>query len=44
MDYYIYKLIDPRTGKPFYIGKGKGNRLHQHEKPYGVILQPSRVA
>ena len=28
--YYVYALIDPRTDMPFYIGKGKNNRLTQH--------------
>lgn len=32
MKYYVYHLIDPRTGAVFYIGKGIGNRIHQHEK------------
>lgn len=28
--YYIYYLMDPRTGLPFYVGKGSGNRAHHH--------------
>lgn len=30
--YYVYELIDPRTNLPFYVGKGKGKRIDQHEK------------
>lgn len=27
---YVYVYIDPHNGKPFYIGRGKGNRLFSH--------------
>ena len=30
LGYYVYRLIDPRNGETFYVGKGKGNRLFQH--------------
>lgn len=30
--YYVYELIDPRDMKTFYVGKGKGNRVHEHIK------------
>ena len=29
-EYYTYLLIDPRTGLPFYVGKGKGRRCYSH--------------
>ena len=31
MVYYVYELRDPRNCKPFYVGKGKGARISQHE-------------
>lgn len=27
LKFYVYRLIDPRNGETFYIGKGKGNRV-----------------
>lgn len=32
LNYYVYRLIDPRNGQTFYVGKGKGNRIFQHVK------------
>lgn len=28
--YYVYELIDPVTGLPFYVGKGTNNRSNNH--------------
>lgn len=28
--YYVYHLINPMTGIPFYVGKGKNRRCYQH--------------
>ncbi len=35
LKWYVYLYIDPRTGHPFYIGKGKGNRVFAHLKDRG---------
>lgn len=31
MQFYVYELSDPITGDVFYVGKGKGDRVGQHE-------------
>lgn len=30
LGFYVYRLIDPRNGNTFYVGKGKGNRVFAH--------------
>lgn len=30
LKYYVYRLIDPRNGETFYVGKGKRDRIFQH--------------
>ncbi len=30
LGYYVYLYIDPRSGKPFYVGKGQGHRVLSH--------------
>jgi hypothetical protein len=32
LGFYVYRLIDPRNGETFYVGKGKGNRVFAHSR------------
>ena len=32
LKWYVYRLIDPRNGETFYVGKGKENRIFAHAK------------
>jgi hypothetical protein len=34
---YVYRLIDPRNGETFYVGKGKGNRVFAHVRAEGNL-------
>jgi uncharacterized protein len=41
---YVYVYIDPRNGEPFYIGKGKGNRLFSHLDDPSDTKKVARIA
>ena len=32
LKHYVYRLIDPRNGETFYVGRGQGNRVFDHVK------------
>lgn len=39
LKYYVYRLIDPRNGLTFYVGKGRDDRVFQHVRG---VLKPGR--
>jgi len=34
--FYVYYLVDPRNNKPYYVGKGEGDRLVKHFRPHEI--------
>lgn len=32
LNFYVYRLVDPRNCETFYVGKGRGNRVFDHVK------------
>jgi hypothetical protein len=38
LGFYVYRLIDPRNGETFYVGKGQGDRVFQHANG---VLRPA---
>ena len=41
---YVYVYIDPRDGRPFYIGKGKSGRLFSHLDDHSESRKVARIA
>ncbi len=39
---YVYRLIDPRNGETFYVGKGKEQRVFDHAR--GVVGDPDQYS
>lgn len=43
LGYYVYLYVDPRTNKPFYIGKGKGERVLAHLSDSGESIKVATI-
>ena len=43
LGYYVYVYTDPRNDKPFYVGKGKGNRAFDHLKDGSETDKVNRI-
>ena len=41
--YYVYVYSDPRTGRPFYVGKGRGSRVLAHSHGRGSDRTEDRL-
>jgi hypothetical protein len=41
LKWYVYRLIDPRNGETFYVGKGRDNRVFAHAR--GEFSDTSKV-
>lgn len=41
--WYVYLLCDPDTEEPFYVGKGTGNRMYQHERLWRSENNPRKI-
>ncbi len=43
LKHYVYLYVDPRDKKPFYVGKGKGNRVFSHETGKGQSAKARKI-
>jgi hypothetical protein len=43
LGYYVYLYIDPRDGRPFYVGKGQGGRILAHLSAKGESRKQSTI-
>ena len=41
--YYVYVYSDPRSGRPFYVGKGRGSRVLSHARGFGSARTEDRL-
>ena len=39
LSHYVYRLIDPRNGATFHVGRGQGNRVFSHAA--GQVISPN---
>lgn len=44
LGYYVYLYVDPRTDKPFYVGKGQGARVFSHLSEEGETEKVKTIA
>jgi hypothetical protein len=44
LGYYVYLYVDPRTGKPFYVGKGQRGRVLAHLSAKGESRKVATLA
>ena len=44
LKYYVYLYVDPRTNRPFYVGKGQNNRIYCHLDDTEDCAKVERIA
>lgn len=44
LKYYVYLYVDPRTNRPFYVGKGQNNRIYCHLDDTEECAKVERIA